>query len=88
MGPDSRANEALWERIRESLAREGYQRSVGQCRRKWKELKWQFRKEREARREARESAPQGHFPPDYYARMATLMRRVARPAAPRRQRSD
>ncbi|XP_032941567.1 uncharacterized protein LOC117010753 isoform X2 [Catharus ustulatus] len=66
MASTSRPNEALWREISQGLAEAGYERSVAQCRSKWKALKQAFHSERVRRRRT------GHhlallLPPHYRA---------------------
>ncbi|XP_069067401.1 uncharacterized protein [Pleurodeles waltl] len=50
MASTSRPNEALWRDIARRLSAEGYERSVSQCRAKWKKLKQSFYSDWAARR--------------------------------------
>ncbi|XP_027763133.1 uncharacterized protein LOC114070105 isoform X2 [Empidonax traillii] len=76
MASTSRPNEALWREISRGLAEAGYERSVAQCRSKWKVLKQTFHSERETRRRA------GHHSsrlPQHYRAMKSIWKAAGRP---------
>ncbi|XP_050843268.1 uncharacterized protein LOC103822927 isoform X2 [Serinus canaria] len=76
MASTSRPNEALWQEISRGLKATGYERSVAQCRSKWKALKQAFHSERETRRTA------GHHSsrlPPHYRTMKSIWKAAGRP---------
>ncbi|XP_029442313.1 uncharacterized protein LOC115082203 [Rhinatrema bivittatum] len=88
MTSSTRPNEVFWQKIRGMLAVLGYERSVAQCRAKWRILKQRFREEWEARLEAGdEETPQGRCRPEYYKMLRKLWERAGRPPFPERRLS-
>lgn len=76
MASTSRPNEALWQEISEGMMVAGYERTVAQCRCKWKALKQAFHLERETRRRA------GHHSsplPLHYRAMKSIWKAAGRP---------
>nr|XP_032600251.1 uncharacterized protein LOC100226145 isoform X1 [Taeniopygia guttata] len=76
MASTSRPNEELWREISWGLSEAGYERTVAQCRSKWKALKQAFHSERETRRRAGFHSPQ--LPPHYRA-MKVIWKAAGRP---------
>ncbi|KAM9214105.1 uncharacterized protein RG961_013817 [Leptosomus discolor] len=85
MASTSRPNEALWQEISRRLAAAGYERSVAQCRSKWKALKQAFHSERETRRRAGHHSPR--LPPHYRA-MKSIWKAAGRPVFGERRMPD
>ncbi|XP_069482789.1 uncharacterized protein [Ambystoma mexicanum] len=76
MASTSRPNEALWRDIARRLSAEGYERSVSQCRAKWKKLKQSFYSDWAARR--RGGGP-ALCSPGHYKVMKGLWKAAGRP---------
>ncbi|XP_078530771.1 uncharacterized protein LOC144817814 isoform X2 [Lissotriton helveticus] len=76
MASTSRPNEALWRDIARRLSAEGYERSVSQCRAKWKKLKQSFYSDWAARR--RGGGP-SLCSPGHYKVMKGLWKAAGRP---------
>ncbi|KAM6034205.1 uncharacterized protein VSU04_016887 [Chlamydotis macqueenii] len=85
MASTSRPNEALWRDISRGLAAAGYERSVAQCRSKWKALKQAFHSERETRRRVGCHSPR--LPP-YYRAMKSIWKAAGRPIFGERRMPD
>ncbi|KAK2537239.1 uncharacterized protein LOC102094370 isoform X1 [Columba livia] len=85
MASTSRPNEALWQEISEGMMVAGYERTVAQCRCKWKALKQAFHLERETRRRA------GHHSsplPLHYRAMKSIWKAAGRPVFGERRMPD
>lgn len=76
MASTSRPNEALWREIAWGLSMAGYERTVAQCRSKWKALKQAFHSERETRRRAGQHSPRL---PAHYRAMKAIWKAAGRP---------
>lgn len=76
MASTSRPNEALWQEISQGLMVAGYERTVAQCRSKWKALKQDFHSARATRRRAGHHSPR--LPPHYRA-MKRIWKAAGRP---------
>ncbi|XP_059349096.1 uncharacterized protein LOC132087085 [Ammospiza nelsoni] len=76
MASTSRPNEALWREVCQGLAAAGYERTVAQCRSKWKALKQAFHSERERRRRA--GLRSALLPPHYRA-MRSIWKAAGQP---------
>ncbi|XP_054139367.1 homeobox protein Hox-A3-like [Melozone crissalis] len=76
MASTSRPNEALWREICQGLAAAGYERTVAQCRSKWKALKQAFHLERERRRRA---GLRSALLPSHYRAMKSIWKAARQP---------
>ncbi|XP_062369960.1 uncharacterized protein LOC134057008 [Cinclus cinclus] len=85
MASTSRPNQELWREICRSLAKAGYERSVAQCRSKWKALKQAFHLERKTRR--RSGHHSGRMSPHYRA-MKSIWEAAGRPVFGERRVPD
>ncbi|XP_064591655.1 uncharacterized protein LOC135459485 isoform X2 [Zonotrichia leucophrys gambelii] len=82
MASRSRPNEELWRELCRRLAAAGYERTVAQCRSKWKALKQAFHSERERRRRA--ELRSALLPPHFRA-MRSIWKAAGQPVSGKRR---
>ncbi|KAM6991405.1 uncharacterized protein RBU47_015899 [Passerculus sandwichensis] len=84
MASTSRPNEALWREVCQGLAAAGYERTVAQCRTKWKALKQAFHSERQRRRRA---GVLSALLPRHYRAMKSIWKAAGQPVFGKRRMS-